>query len=108
MRYIIFVIASTNTLADADERAAIDVFNGRLEADGHWITAGGIAGPVAATLIDNRADAGVVEKRSVFDADDFYNGFWIVEAEDDDKALELALAGSKACNRRVEVRPFLR
>ena len=33
-------------------------------------------------------------------------GFWIVEAADLDVALQLAAAGSKACNRKVEVRPF--
>ena len=33
--------------------------------------------------------------------------FWIIEASDLDVALKLAAAGSKACNRRVEVRPFL-
>ena len=34
-------------------------------------------------------------------------GFWIIEATDLDVALELATEGSKHCNRKVEVRPFL-
>jgi len=34
-------------------------------------------------------------------------GFWIIEAPHLDVALRLAAAGSKACNRRVEVRPVL-
>ena len=34
-------------------------------------------------------------------------GFWIIEAADLDVALKLAAEGSKACNRKVEVRPFL-
>ena len=34
-------------------------------------------------------------------------GFWIIEAPDLDVALALIADGSKACNRRVEVRPFL-
>jgi hypothetical protein len=34
-------------------------------------------------------------------------GFWIVEAPDLDVALALAAEGSKACNRRLELRPFL-
>ncbi|HUL78013.1 MAG TPA: YciI family protein, partial [Vicinamibacteria bacterium] len=38
---------------------------------------------------------------------EWLSGFWIIEARDLDEALELAAAGSKACNRRVEVRPFL-
>jgi hypothetical protein len=38
---------------------------------------------------------------------EYIAGFWIIEAPDLDVALELATGGSKACNRRVEVRPFL-
>ena len=34
-------------------------------------------------------------------------GFWIIDAPDLDVALALMADGSKACNRRVEVRPFL-
>jgi len=34
-------------------------------------------------------------------------GFWIVDASDLDVALKLAADGSNACNRKVEVRPFL-
>ena len=38
---------------------------------------------------------------------EYLAGFWIIEAPDLDVALELAAEGSKACNRKVEVRPFL-
>jgi hypothetical protein len=34
-------------------------------------------------------------------------GFWIIQAADLDVALRLASLGSKNCNRRVELRPFL-
>jgi hypothetical protein len=34
----------------------------------------------------------------------YLGGFWIVEAFDLDVALKLATEGSKACNRKVEVR----
>jgi hypothetical protein len=35
------------------------------------------------------------------------SGFWVIEAPDLDVALKLAAEGSRHCNRRVEVRPFL-
>jgi hypothetical protein len=38
---------------------------------------------------------------------EYLAGFWIIEASDLDVALTLATEGSKACNRKVEVRPFL-
>ena len=34
-------------------------------------------------------------------------GFWVLEASDLDEALKLAAEGSRHCNRKVEVRPFL-
>mgnify|MGYP003349625318 CR=1 FL=1 len=108
MRYIIFVIDQQTNTAGPDERAAIDEFNERLEAGGHWITAGGISGPTQATVIDNRSDAGLSQPGSLFDGDSFYSGFWLIEAASHAEALALASAGSRACNRRVEVRPFLR
>ena len=38
---------------------------------------------------------------------EYVAGFWIIEAPDLDVALKLGAAGSKACNRKLEVRPFL-
>jgi len=37
---------------------------------------------------------------------EYLAGFWVMEATDLDVALKLAAEGSKACNRKVEVRPF--
>jgi hypothetical protein len=39
--------------------------------------------------------------------DEYLAGFWIMEAAGLDVALKLAAEGSKACNRKIEVRPFL-
>ncbi len=38
---------------------------------------------------------------------EYLAGFWIMEAPDLDVVLRLAAEGSKACNRKIEVRPFL-
>ena len=108
MRYIIFVIDDQTEKAGSDVMAAIDAFNEMLEAEGHWITAGGINHGLAATLIDNRAGAGVVSQGSLYNGVEHYSGFWLINAEDDATALELAKQGSKACNRKVELRPYLR
>jgi hypothetical protein len=37
---------------------------------------------------------------------EYIAGLWIIEAADLDVALQLAAEGSRACNRKVEVRPF--
>jgi hypothetical protein len=38
---------------------------------------------------------------------EYFSGFWIIGALDIDAALKLAAEGSRCCNRKVEVRPFL-
>ena len=48
MHYLISVIDDTTGSATPDEMAAIDAFNARLTADGHWVFAGGLAAPGAA------------------------------------------------------------
>jgi hypothetical protein len=107
MQYLISVIHDQTGLATADEMAAIDVFNDRLQADGHWVFAGGLASPNTATVIDNRDGEAMVTDGPFLESKEYLAGFWIIEAPDLDVALELATAGSKACNRKVEVRPFL-
>jgi len=107
MQYLISVINDTANLATADEQAAIDVFNDRLVAEGYWVFAGGLASPGAATVIDNRGRETVLTDGPFVESKEFLVGFWIIEAADLDVALKLAAEGSKACNRKVEVRPFL-
>ncbi len=54
MQYLLSVIHDQLELSPSDEMAAIDdVFNDRLQADGHWVFAGGLGFPDTATVIDN-------------------------------------------------------
>jgi hypothetical protein len=82
MQYLVSVIFDTACLATPDEMAAIGAFNDRLKAEGRWVFAGGLGAPGSATVIDNRGE----------------------EAADLDVALKLTAEGSKACNRKIEVR----
>jgi hypothetical protein len=107
MQYLFSVIDETAGLATGDEMAAIDVFNAQLKADGHWVFAGGLGKPDTATVIDNRDGKAVVTDGPFVESKEYLAGFWIIEAPDLDVALKLATEGSKACNRKVEVRPFL-
>ena len=87
--------------------AAIDVFNERLQADGNWVFAGGLGGPDTATVIDNRGEEAVFTDGPFLESKEYLAGFWIIEAADLDVALKLATEGSKHCNRKIEIRPFL-
>ncbi len=107
MQYLVSVIDDAAGLATPDEAAAIDAFNGRLMAEGHWVFAGGLGAPSTATVIDNRGGEAMVTDGPFLESKEHLAGFWIIEAADLDVALKLATEGSKACNRKVEVRPFL-
>jgi len=107
MQYLVSVIAEEAGLATEDEMAAIDVFNDRLQAEGHWVFAGGLAAPSSATVIDNRGEEAMFTDGPFLESKEYLAGFWIMEAADLDVALKLAAEGSKACNRKIEVRPFL-
>lgn len=107
MRFIIFVIDGPNNPANPNEIETIDAFNDKLREGGHWITAAGVAGPLEAFVFDNREGKGEIREGSLFESTEYYSGFWLVEASDANHARELALAGSLACNRRVELRPYL-
>jgi hypothetical protein len=114
MQYLLSVIddgqafaAGRDESATAAEQAAIDVFNSQLQADGNWLFAGGLGMGESATVIDNRGDQPIITDGPFVETKEFMAGFWIVMASDLDEALKLGAQGSKACNRKIEVRPFL-
>ncbi|HZU58156.1 MAG TPA: YciI family protein [Actinocrinis sp.] len=107
MQYLVSVINDNANLATPEEDAAIDVFNDRLQAKGYWVFAGGLGAPGTATVIDNRGGEAMFTDGPFVETKEYVVGFWIIEAPDLDVALKLAAEGSKACNRKVEVRPFL-
>ena len=107
MQYLVSVIDDTAGSGTPEEQAAIDVFNDRLRAEGHWVFAGGLGSPSAATVIDNRGEEALFTDGPFVESKEYLAGFWILEAPDLDVALKLAAEGSKACNRKIEVRPFL-
>jgi hypothetical protein len=107
MQYLVSVIDDKSNPGSTDRRPAVSAFNERLIAEGYWIFAGGLADTDAATVIDNRGEEAILTDGPFVESKEYLVGFWIIEAPDLDVALGLAADGSKACNRKVEVRPFL-
>jgi hypothetical protein len=105
--FIIFVIDGYTASASSIEMSSIDAFNDRLRAADQWVFAGGLAAASTSQLIDHRNNAGLVANQSLFSGAEHYSGFWLVRATDLKEAQQLALEGSKACHRRVELRPLL-
>lgn len=104
MRFLIAVIDDRSNSANSNEMAAIDEFNDHLSEKGQLIMACGIEDPSSATVLDNRANAGQATDGPLNETKEFMAGFWIISAESEAEAKELAAWGSKACNRKVELR----
>ena len=112
MQYLVSVIDEVSViddharLANPEEESApvrppasVDAFNARLEAEGHWVFAGGLGKPSTATVIDNRGEQALFTDGPFAESKEYLGGLWIIEAADLDAALKLAAEGSKACNR---------
>jgi hypothetical protein len=112
MKFLISVIDTATNTGSGDEMAAIDEFNDLLVANGYWIFAGGLSAPHEAVRFDNRNGAGITSDGPLHEPrtnpdHEYVSGFWLIQAADIATARELANAGSRACNRKVELRPLL-
>ncbi|MEJ3404626.1 YciI family protein [Rathayibacter sp. YIM 133350] len=107
MQYLVSVIDDKTNSGTPEEMVAIDAFNERLRTGGHWVFAGGLADPSTSTVIDGRGEQPVFTDGPFVESKEHMAGLWIIEAPDLDVALSLMADGSKACNRRLEVRPLL-
>ena len=108
-RFLLSVIDDDSVVDGPEVMPAIDLFNEKLQENGHWIFAGGLHSPEHSYLVDNRGGRGLEEKGSLIPyvgGSEYISGIWLIQAESLEVALELAAEGSLACNRKVEVRPF--
>jgi hypothetical protein len=112
VKFLISVIDTATNTGSGDEIRAIDEFNDSLVANGHWIFAGGLSAPSSAVRFDNRDGADITIDGPLHDPatnrdHEHISGFWLIDAPDIATAQELARRGSRACNRKVELRPLL-
>ena len=91
MRFLIAVIDTQVNTGTPEESITIDAFNQKLEDNGQLIMAAGLD----------------TAKILVTSAGEYMSGFWIIQADSREQAEAIAEEGSKACNRKVELRPFL-
>ena len=106
MKFLISVIDDLSNSGTPAEMEAINAFNDGLRDNGQWIFAWGLQAPETATVIDNRNGANSETGKPLFDAKENFSGIWLIEAADAETAKKLAYDASKACNRKVELRPL--
>lgn len=107
MKFLLQVIFDKYDLATEKEMQDITEFNKKLKANNHFIYAAGLANPDTSIVIDNRENRNIIINESILDREEFYIGFWIIEAKDQAEAQTLALEASLSCNRKVELRQIL-
>jgi hypothetical protein len=86
--------------------AQVDTFNEEVKASGNWVFGGGLHPVSTATVVDATGADVVTTDGPFVESKEHLGGFWIVRADDLDRALELARRASQACEAPVEVRPF--
>ena len=106
MKFLISVIDDLENSGTPAEMVEIDAFNDSLRVNGQFIFAWGLQAPETATVIDNRNGAKLETGKPLFDAKENFSGLWLIEASDAATARDLAYKASKACNRKVELRPL--
>jgi hypothetical protein len=84
--------------------AAVGGFNTALQEAGAFVSAGGLHPPSSATTVDYSGDSPVLTPGPFVEAEEYLGGFWIIEAENDDVAIEWTKQASRALRSRIEVR----
>jgi hypothetical protein len=108
MKFVISVIdTQTRSPHTPEEIAAIDQVNEEMAAAGYRVFAGGLDSPNTAQVFDIRTGQGSRENGAFHPGGEFFSGFWIIDVPSRAIAEELAQKGSRACNRKVELRPIL-
>ena len=107
MRFLISVIdTQTRSPHTPEEMKAIDDFNETIEAAGQRLFVCGMDSPDTAAVFDHRAGSSISHAGAHHQTDEYFSGFWIVKVDSLETAQRLAAEGSKACNRKVELRPL--
>ena len=92
--------APIHTWPPKDIKAHIDFmlgFNKQLEASGEFVNAQGLAGPEQAKLVRARKGGGPAITDGPFpETKEFLAGFWIIDVENEQRAIELAARASAA------------
>jgi hypothetical protein len=84
----------------------IDRFNEKLKARDYFVYANGLGDPQTATVVDGRGETPILTDGPYIESKEWVAGLWIIDVPDLDVALKLATEGSRACQRKVEVRPM--
>jgi hypothetical protein len=104
--------------APEDVKAQMDTMEGireELTANGEFVGAAGLAGPEAAKIVTHEGvGAPVVTDGPFPESKEFLAGYWLVDVESEERAIEIAAKtsaapgpGGKPVGREMQVRPVM-
>ncbi len=86
---------------------AIDDLNDEMVAAGVRLFVGGLQSPGTAKSVQKPVDGKIVVTDGPYlDTREYIGGFWVLQAESMEEALEWGRKAALACRTPVEVRPF--
>jgi hypothetical protein len=86
--------------------AQVSAVNEKIKAAGAWVFGGGLLPPQTATVVSNVDGRTTMTDGPFPEAKEQIGGFWVIQCDDLDQALEWAKQCSAACLAPLEVRPF--
>jgi hypothetical protein len=84
----------------------VNALNGELQSSGAWVFAGGLHPSSTATVVRAEGDEILMTDGPYVEGKEHIGGFWIIESEDLDAALEWGRKATRACQTPIEVRPL--
>ena len=86
--------------------ARIGAFNERLQREGKIVYLNGLgAAETTAAVVDAREGDAVVTDGPYAEFKEYIAGLWVLDIATREEALELAAEASRACGRKIELRP---
>lgn len=89
-----------------DVFTAVDSFNAQLQMTRSWVFAGGLQPLPEGATIDATGDGMGVTDRGRTTPPEALGGFWVIDVDDRNTALDWARRASAACRQPVQLRPF--
>lgn len=86
--------------------ADVEALNQKIQDSGAWVFAGGLHTPDTATVVRSENDEISTTDGPLPEAKEQIGGFWVIDADDLDAALDWASQATVACRGPVEIRPF--
>ena len=109
-QYLLSVYHPEDGSIGPDETAAIirdvDAVNAEMQAANAWVFAGGLHPSSTATVLRVQGDEVLTTDGPFVEGKEHVGGFWVIQTDDLDSALEWGRKATRACRVPIEVRPF--